>query len=327
MTTHVRLINTSLDASTYTLIWTPASGTRCMDREPDGGGFVCSLAHGHPGGLHIALRVAGEAADKRTHEVLAWWTTAFTVEQPSTALTQAVIDTIREHVERGTSPAVEVGQQVRVLLTRRAAAAGNYRDHGAAGAVGDIGKVFTVTHLPDSDGELSATGLTDTGYVARWEPVVARQGTDTREQAAAVERAERAEQALADLWAALEREADERQWCSEYDEFAREHGGPERIRKYEVNVECTASPYNRHETDIVLTRLLRNGHASDGNTPIIDAATSVEFEFTVSIQLATTPSNIEDDETRETLVKEAMRAHGFDMNIITIDSVADHSEA
>lgn len=49
-----------------------------------------------------------------------------------------------------------------------------------------------------------------------------------------------AEQKLTDLWAALEQEAEERDWCEDYDDFAREHGGPSRDREYLVTVRVTA---------------------------------------------------------------------------------------
>lgn len=83
-------------------------------------------------------------------------------------------------------------------------------------------------------------------------------------------RANKAEQALDLLWEALEAKATELGWCSDYDNFAEENGGPLRPATWQVNVEMTTEVSN-----IRLDKVL--GDALNTSNRRIDVQDNVEI--------------------------------------------------
>lgn len=92
------------------------------------------------------------------------------------------------------------------------------------------------------------------------------------------------------LWVALNEQANRREWCSEYDEFAEENGGPERMNTYEfvVDLEQTIDAN-------VLDEALRAYLSSENAT--CDIQDSVTVTNRIRFRAETSASQIEEDVT------------------------------
>lgn len=166
-------------------------------------------------------------------------------------------------------------------------------DHTAQNSQGHLG--IAMQERPDDDGDVKVAFLapsvplagvtadqaerdsdrsSNIWYVREWETLtdeeVAAYDADLSKPVAARESAT-AEERLAALWEALGKEANERGWCSEYDQFAARHGGPERPVEWNVHVRLSVRVPREH---------VRDGYAGSG-------LYAVTYEVTVRVTGAT----------------------------------------
>ena len=92
------------------------------------------------------------------------------------------------------------------------------------------------------------------------------------------------------LWVALNREANRREWCSEYDEFAEANGGPERMVTYRFVVDLEQTV-----TATVLDEALRAYLSSDNSD--CDVQDDITITNRISFTAEASASQIEEDVT------------------------------
>lgn len=210
-------------------------------------GWACSVQSGVEHSLHVAMAPTSSSDDEQREVCAIWGTTSTLSENPADGVSRdlalaLIPQHLTEHPERRT-PGVPAGSRVRVLRTRAVESAIQESRPWVPMALTDLHLVGTVIEAgrPDRDGDFMSNGR----YISSWEPVgepvqeAAEDVSPPDAVAAAERRAEAAEQKLADLWAALGREAEDREWCSDYDAFATEHGGPPRMETVSRAVHVT----------------------------------------------------------------------------------------
>lgn len=109
---------------------------------------------------------------------------------------------------------------------------------------------------------------------------------------------------LISIWEALESEAENRDWCSEYDEFAADQGGPARERTITVVVEMTSNP-SPNAADDVVASLLNNTES-----PVDVRQIEIKHRGEAQMKVRIHPEDQPDDGDIETALQEA----GWDFN-------------
>lgn len=123
------------------------------------------------------------------------------------------------------------------------------------------------------------------------------------------------------LWKALGEQANDRDWCSEYDDFARANGGPERPVNHDVRVEAITE-WEPDEADTNLQSVL-NTHRI---RPDVSETVSIVHQFWLNDLPGFTGRGLEDQDS-ETLERltEVAREKGW--NISHVNAVAEWNES
>lgn len=140
---------------------------------------------------------------------------------------------------------------------------------------------------------------------------------------------DQATERLAALWRALEAEAAERGWCSDYDEFVEANGGPERERDWDVTLEVTTSIPNDFRTDRDIKALLAAD--GDGTSLAVDITESFTVTHRAHLVVTTTgkvmraqEADLADERTR--LCVAALRGAGYRFDAANDDFTVDEYE-
>lgn len=114
------------------------------------------------------------------------------------------------------------------------------------------------------------------------------------------------------LWEALAEKADDQNWCSEYDDFAEEQGGPERLHEYEVTLTL----------DVIITgadadKALAEVLGGNGKEPDCEGFT-VKNRVRISITCSST--DLADTTQRaDSLIREALAEDSWEFNDYDIE--------
>lgn len=114
------------------------------------------------------------------------------------------------------------------------------------------------------------------------------------------------------LWEALAEKADDQNWCSEYDDFAEEQGGPERLHEYEVTLTL----------DVIITgadadKALAEVLGGNGKEPDCEGFT-VKNRVRISITCSST--DLADTTQRaDRLIREALAEDSWEFNDYDIE--------
>lgn len=116
-----------------------------------------------------------------------------------------------------------------------------------------------------------------------------------------------------DLWEALNQQAIDRGWCSEYQDFVEENGGPEITQDYVFDVTLEACLQATRDLDSALSPLL-----NDKPGVRCDITEEVEVKHDVQVTMRFGSTTIEDEQTRHDLIDARLREDGWIFDDFTI---------
>jgi len=118
-----------------------------------------------------------------------------------------------------------------------------------------------------------------------------------------------------DLWEALNQQAIDRGWCSEYQDFVEANGGPEITQDYVFDVTLETCLGATRDLDSALSPLLNNKPGVR-----CDITEEVEVKHDVQVTMRFGSTTIEDAQLRHDLIDERLRADGWVFDDFTITS-------
>lgn len=139
--------------------------------------------------------------------------------------------------------------------------------------------------------------------------------TAERRMTEALARAEKSEAALANLWSALHEQAEDRGWCSEFDDFAEEHGGPARTREWDITVTMTTA-FGETTLDDALASYLN----SEGSAVDVRSSVDIEHRATIRMTLGYNRREIEDGAAHDE-IKDHLRQAGWNFDDVDVYEV------